>query len=193
MTGFRQKIFNDVQPILDKMFSPDSEPERLTTEEWQLIREAWECSRTGNILCEALDEVGLDMFYVRTIVSAREFLTKREFWHTARARSKKIRIYRGCTRKELNACKVDEQVFGASWTLSKDIAEFFARRANTDAVVVAAELTGIDAWLDTSEHEIVATQVRINNIVSIEPAPTSIVTIDWNARPTLTPRDNCIA
>lgn len=179
MTSFREQLYIEAEEIL---LNQKSDPKS-----GKVLRELWQCSKHGNLLVDLVDDLLLDGRHeIERIIHMPGFLNKHEQWHSSRASKKQITVYRGCDRTEL-----DGDELGISWSLSKEIANFFAsRRSCGDPVIVTAHAC-IDAWLDTEEHECILLfphdfyrpQLRVVNVEK----PTATSTIDWNDRPRLRP------
>lgn len=187
MTGHREILMRESEIIIEKCYFGNITP---TKDECDTLRDCWECSKYGNLMMNVIDNLGLDGDFARTIVESPHFLTTHELWHTRRVRNRNVIMYRGCSREEVDAVKFGEEMHGLSWTLSKDIAEFFALRQSRTGNVVLTAHAPIYAWLDTGEHEVISPYVTVNNIIKIEEVVAGaddIVRIDWNSRPRLRP------
>lgn len=148
MSENNQHIQNQAIEIFYKLDFWDC---NTTKEDGAILRECWQYSRSGNLLLEAMFKEEVSEEHLPWIVTLDGFLTKRETWYTNRARTKPILAYRGCHKVEAAG-----KEFGYSWTLDKEVAEFFARFApDGNGVVITGRLTRIDAWLDTPESEII--------------------------------------
>lgn len=174
--GFRQSIYNDSVKILEALYYQQEKPSSVQV---QTLRDAWEVSKRGNLLLNALAEV--DLYYaeeIPTIINLPGFLTTRERWHTQRARE--VTVYRGCSVDELN-----NKAYGLSWTTDKEVAVWFASRCKNPIVVTAK--SRIDAWLDTSESECIVVWMNHDNLIEIEVASSETQKINWNKRKSITP------
>lgn len=185
--GFRRHVFEQACRVVDKIHME----ELLTAEDWTILREAWLCSKRGNILIDALYQQCWSREMVPWIVSHQNFLTQYEKWCTNRSRKRVLEIFRGCREEELLAVTKGKDEFGCSWTLSSEVAAFFARCCHEDGVVVKAHVTGIDAWLDTPENEIIHTAVGAENLVeAVRIEKDWNKKMDWENRPRIRPLDN---
>ncbi|MBE7566815.1 hypothetical protein [Acidithiobacillus sp. HP-11] len=183
--GHRQQLYAAAFDIAQKMINY----EKLTRLDGLIMRDAWECSRTGhqNVMCGALaDAIEFEYPYfehVQSIINSDGFLTKKELWHTARMRKKEIMVFRGCSTKEL-----ENDEFGYSWTLDKEVAHFFADAH--DGKVVTAKVSGLShfaVWMDTAESEMIITGIDESDILSIENTNYQITNMEWTKRKHLTP------
>ncbi|OCX68709.1 hypothetical protein A6M27_10775 [Acidithiobacillus thiooxidans] len=185
LKGHRQQLYAAASDIAQKVVNYGV----ITKLDALIMRDAWECSRTGhqNIMCAALsDAIGFEYPYfehVESIINSDGFLTKKELWHTARMRKKEINVFRGCSTKEL-----ENDELGYSWTLDREVAHFFA-----DAhcgKVITAKVSGLShfaVWLDTAESELIITEIDKSDILSVENANHKINNMKWFERKHLTP------
>lgn len=189
MSGFRQQLHNQSVSIISRMLNANdffASPGEL-----HILRRAWECSKFGNVLLAALDEVAeenggagcSEAEFLSAIIDKTGFLTKRELWYSHRI--KNLVVYRGCDQSE-----VDNENLGFSWTLSREVAEFFAGRGRYENPVVVTmniQKTPFDCcvWLDTPEHEVIFFGLDTHQI-TVETAGGS-KKIDWENRPRLLP------
>lgn len=183
--GHRQQLYAAALDIAQKVISY----EKLTRLDALIMRDAWECSRTGhqNVMCAALaDGFGFEYPYfehVELIINSDGFLNKKELWHTKRMRKKEIKVFRGCSIKEIESGE-----FGYSWTLDKEVARFFADAHSGKVVTVTISASSHFAvWLDTSESEIIITGIDESDILSVENANHQINNMNWTERKHLTP------
>ena len=154
----RQGRYHQSCEILDRRFNHDGG--RISREEAGILREAWDGAKTGNNLLAALEDTigysGLDE--VDEIVFTPGFLTPRELWHTKRLKHTVVTIYRGCDEDE---AETTDDSYGYSWTLNREVAEFFAWRRPKNGHVLTAQVPGhLLAWLDSPESEVVAIGVE---------------------------------
>ena len=161
MSGFRQYLFAQAVEIIPTVLSGGL----VTPEHGAVLRHAWECSKRGNVLLDALLEVEgfASSEYVEMLISTPGFLSKREAWHKARLAKKQIVAWRGCPKTEIQPDKFDP---GYSWTLNRRVAEFFAGRFQDggERVIVQAKISQ-GLWLDTQESEVVGLDVLPTNKV----------------------------
>lgn len=183
--GHRQQLYAAALDIAQKIVNYGE----MTKLDGLIMRDAWECSRTGhqNTMCAALaDAIGFEYPYfehVELIINSDGFLNKREQWHTKRMRKKEIIVFRGCSIKEIESGE-----FGYSWTLDKEVAHFFADAH--DGKVVTAKMSVLShfaVWMDTAESELIITGVNESDIISIESANHQITNMEWTKRKHLTP------
>lgn len=163
MSGFREQLFNDSVPILGAWLNRGA---LVSIQEAEILRRAWCSSKRGNILCDAIWEIGEPPLpeFIERICLIPGFLNSHEIWHTRRVRNKLIKIYRGCPQAE-----IDKGKLGYSWSLSHEVASFFAGRGECGGVVVEAVIPcrqQLFAWLDTSEMEVIAA-VYIDDVCSV--------------------------
>ncbi|OIR02784.1 hypothetical protein GALL_152380 [mine drainage metagenome] len=182
MSGFREVLFGQACEILRSLFRERA----VSFEEGRLLRQAWECSKFGNVLLDAVEDVTgtLAREYVEPVLFAKGFLTRREEWHAARLRRREIIGYGGCSLREVEADDL-----GASWTLDRRVAEFFARRAiGGDGRVVTARIRG-GVWLGNSESEVVCLHVDKSDLIATETAGSgSAIDLPWELVKPMAPR-----
>jgi hypothetical protein len=176
MSGFREQLFDASLEILNRHIYR-SIP--LTNLESQTLRELWECSKIGNLLVQAIDEVAPWTFdnggIAYMLCNAPGFLSKREVWYSHRLRHRVITAYRGANREEIDPQK---GIVGMSWTTNLRVADFFARRAQ-DGVVLRAQVCAA-AWLETVESELLVPDLR-GAEPEIVALPNDFVRLtDWN-------------
>ncbi|OFC40740.1 hypothetical protein BAE30_16380 [Acidithiobacillus caldus] len=146
----------------------------LTTIEGKIMREAWECSRTGqqNVACIAIADA-LRIKNRRTLnqkiaslISAPGFLSEDEKQQTSQLRAGTT-LYRGCSAAEIIAARAGG-CLGYSWTLDREVADFFADAHSGGAVLTAHYDDSIAAgvWLDTKESEVVWPGAKWKHVVS---------------------------
>ena len=96
---------------------------------------------------------------------------------------------RGHSVQGCSDAEIDARELGYSWTLDKEVADFFAS-AHGGKILTAAFRAGMadGAWLDTAESEIIWTPMWDDQVVTtIEAAPTKTVGMAWDKRKHLTP------
>ena len=173
MSGFREVLFVRSCEILQRLFRERA----VSFEEGRLLRQAWECSKFGNVLLDAVQDVTGTRAreYVEPVLFAEGFLTRREEWHAARLRRREITGYRGCSLREVEADDL-----GSSWTLDRRVAEFFARRAiGGDGRVLTARIRG-GVWLETQESELVCLHADKSDLMATEKAGIgSAIDLPW--------------
>ena len=153
MNGFREVLYNKCLPLIDRSFWHGVGA--FTPDELSDLRELWECGKHNNLLMVAITDLMVDDHTALDIVSTPGFLNTHELWHTRRVRGRKVIAHRGCQRGEFDEVTCRNECFGPSWSLSRDIAAWFADRGRDPGVVVTAAVE-VDAWLDTVENEVVA-------------------------------------
>lgn len=182
MSGFREVLFGQACEILQRLFGERA----VSFEEGRLLRQAWECSKFGNVLLDAVEDVTGTRAreYLEPVLSTKGFLTRREEWHAARLRRREIIGYRGCSLRE-----VEGDDLGASWTLDRRVAEFFARRAiGGDGRVVTARIRAA-VWLETPESELVCLHVDKSDLIAAEKAGIgSAIDLPWERVKPMAPR-----
>ncbi|MHB8254460.1 MAG: hypothetical protein ACYDEV_12355 [Acidiferrobacter sp.] len=189
--GFREKIYAQSEGIMPKFMKAwyENDLRSISHADGGVLRECWTCSKTGNLLSRIVENVGWNTgndpeTIFEQIVNLPGFLTKRERWYTQRIRRKTLVAYRGCEGAD---------DLGFSWTLSRDVAEFFSGRM-TGGKVVTARIQRPCAWLDTAEHEVIALYVDRRDILSIED-PRERGWMDrefWENRPVILPTQNIV-
>ena len=191
MTGFREKNYKQSEGIMQKFMTAwyAHDLASITSEDAGVLRECWTCSKAGNNLSRIVENVGWHTGndpenILQQIIDLPGFLTKKERWYTQRIRRKTLLVYRGCEGAD---------DLGFSWTLSRDVAEFFAGRIQNGQIVTAR--VAADAWLDTAEHEVIALYPEKRDILYVEdPREPGWMDRDfWENRPTILPTQNIIA
>lgn len=181
---FRHEIYAESVQIIQRW----EDTRHLTQEQAEILRACWQCSKFNNLLVSAFNACDCSVNFNVLLQEAKQtgFLSSLELWHTRRA--KDVRVYRGCDLQETD----DYGQLGLSWTLSKEVAEFFAsRNGYDDPVIVTARFPRIFGWLDTAEHEVIISDAerqsyRILSVESYDDAQ-EYVRIDWKNRPRLRP------
>jgi len=187
MRGHRQQLYAAAYDISCNMIDFNGV---TTKRDAMIMRMAWECSRAGqpNIASSALGDAlgGYDRAYwenVADLIRLPGFLTDREKWHSARLGG--VTVYRGCSDIEIDAPQED-QGLGYSWTLDRDVAEWFAHVHL--GKVITARLDRKDAvWLDTAESEVIWPMACVDVILAIEPPAGEQKRMDWDTRRHITP------
>ena len=191
MTGFREQNYAQSEDIMQKFMKAwyAHDLGSITSEDAGVLRECWTCSKSGNNLRRIVENVGWHTgndpeSILQQIIDLPGFLTKRERWYTQRIRLKTLLAYRGCEGAD---------DLGFSWTLSRDVAAFFAGRIQNGQIVTAR--VAADAWLDTAEHEVIALSPNKQDILSVEAArePGWMDRDFWENRPIILPTQNIIA
>ena len=164
--GDRQSDYKEACRILDRRFNRGGR--RISKEDAGTLRNTWDDARMGNNLLLALENTigyaGADE--VDEIVFTPGFLTSRELWHTHRMKNAMVTVHRGCEHDEIMT--MDNDFYGYSWTLDREVAEFFSwRKDEKNGHVLMAQVPGyLLAWLDTPESEIIAIGVEPNMAVT---------------------------
>lgn len=187
---YRQQLIEDCEPILNR-FNYGVTP---TMDDAHKLRDLWECSKKGNLLTMLLEDMCFNPDEtIQALVYLPGFLSQHELWHTRRASGfwngnyktpRRVQSYRGCDIEEVQKVQSGDS-FGLSWTLSLDVANFFAHRSGRKTPVVVKANLSLLCWLDTAEHEVIAVYADKEDIVDVSPA--EIITIDWDNRPRLRP------
>ena len=154
-----------------------------------IMREAWECAKggQGNIATGALAAAifceTASLEHIEIMCAMPGFLTPRERWHTARLDG--ATLYRGCSEAE-----IDSPELGLSWTLDREVADFFARIHHGKVISTTFDKRAMGgAWLDTAESEVILTIWKDPDDLTrlIEDAQGAKKDMTWDTRLHLTP------
>jgi hypothetical protein len=179
MSGFREQLFAAGVEILERHIYNS---EAITPPEGHTLRELWECSRVGNLLVQAVEEVAPLAFdnggIAYILCNAQGFFSKREIWYSQRLRHRVITAWRGADCEEIDPQKGS---VGMSWTTDFRVAEFFARRARS-GVVLQAQVRAA-AWLETAESELLVPEIGTSapEIVALPSGFVPIKSADWDS------------
>ena len=94
MTGFREQLFDQAVAILEHHLRNNA---RITVEQGQALRQAWECAKAGNVLLDAVVHVVgyQDPDMIGELLRARGFFVRaRELVRAASAKQDTARMAR---------------------------------------------------------------------------------------------------